>query len=1324
MSSPLADPEGFTGLTLAAEGASALVFRGRDEQGREVACKVAREIQFWPTVEWEAERLAWLGAPGIPELLGAGRWDKGALRGAPFLVLPWVEGRSLRALIDAGKMPRLAPLVAQGIGGALVSLEQAGLAHGDVKPENILVDLRRGRTWLLDLGLGGEAGARHIEGGSLRYLAPEARGGTVVERRLLDRYALGAVLQELGAEGQLGQLAAALASPTPRARPAPSLLLETCGISPEALGALEAARVRDAYLRVRRAELEQAARSSRVQVSGAAAGWLAERIGRLRAAQALARPLEGEPVALDPLDARGRQRWLCSLVGPAAASWPVARLGEEAPLGAALEALALQVPCGGWTFERVAAALGGLPGARVPEPGGDLELALALARPQPSEEALRAGERRAQQGAPEPLVTALIEALRRRGQPERALLAARNHPGASVALACAEAARRVKDPEGARGLLRRAREGGVGRGKGLEARILFDEGRFEEALALLGGQGDDAASCETEALCLTALGRAAEGRQAAERGKALAEGEEAQARLAGALGYAAHAQGDTRTALAAYREAAQIAARAGAAVEEATYRTGEAACAVDAGDLEGGMQAAQRAVALWEALGRPADSARALLSHGAALRIVGAKLEALRLAEEARCCAEEAGDRRARGYALLVAWDAGAGAGALEEARELLRGNPGDELRWAARALAAGLLRGEAPEPAQAEAAAQLEWWGARAQALSRGEAGRADEALARLVELGEGSAPVALRGEAAHAGRRLALERGDGAAARRLGAIQRECVERALSGCPAGYRASLLGQPWVQEIRLAAEGSGGDRIEAALHLVRALSGRDRLRPLLEQIVDALISWTGVERGLLLAPAPGGKLVPRVARNLDRGRLAPEQLALSTTLARRALAERRPVVAVDAAGESEDTLASVHALQLRSVLAVPLLARGEALGVVYLDDRIRRGAFGPDEVAWVDLVAGVAAVALADARDQVLLRRAARKARRAEEALAQDLARREAELSALERQIHDTPSRRGLRFAYDEIVGTSEALERALRVVDRVAPTEIPVLITGETGVGKELFARAIHRHGPRSSRRFLSENCGAIPPTLLETTLFGHAKGAFTGADRAQVGLFEVADGGTLFLDEIGEMPLPMQVKLLRVLQEGEVRPVGSNAVRKVNVRILTATHRDLSRMVAEGTFREDLYFRLRVIELRVPPLRERRGDIPLLIQHILAKHGEGRKIKVSSRALEQLCAHPWPGNIRQLENTLRGALVLSDGVIEPQHLGLEGSPREAPTAVGGLVLRERIDALERELIREALRQTRGNQSKAAELLGVSRFGLQKMVKRLQIVT
>ncbi|RYE92165.1 MAG: GAF domain-containing protein, partial [Myxococcales bacterium] len=579
-------------------------------------------------------------------------------------------------------------------------------------------------------------------------------------------------------------------------------------------------------------------------------------------------------------------------------------------------------------------------------------------------------------------------------------------------------------------------------------------------------------------------------------------------------------------------------------------------------------------------------------------------------------------------------------------------------------------------------------------------------------------------------AGRRLALARGPATAAGRLGAVQRAAAARLLGGCPAAYRASLLARPWLLEASLSPDAAPtAARTEAALQLVRALSGRDRLRPLLQQIVDALVLWTGVERGLLLMPTPGGELVPRVARNLSQGDLHGEQLRLSTTLAARALAERRPVVAVDAAGESADALASVHLLQLRSVLAVPLLARGEALGVVYLDDRLRRGAFGADDIGWVDLMAGVAAVALADARDQVRLRRAARQARLAEQKLASLLARREDEIDALERSLAAGAAggagKRELRFDYSEITGSSPTLDRALRLVDRVAPTDLPVLLLGETGTGKELFARAIHRHSRRAAARFFGENCGAIPESLLESTLFGHVKGAFTGADRTRQGLFELADGGTLFLDEIGEMPLAMQAKLLRVLQDGELRPVGSSQARKVDVRILAATHRDLTAMVAAGTFREDLYFRLRVIEIAIPPLRERPDDIPLLVQNLLKKHGEGRKFRVSAQAMERLVSHPWPGNIRQLENVLRAASVMSDGTIERSHLGLDPTLRAAPAAaLGALSMRERVDALEAELIREALTQTRHNQSRAAELLGVSRFGLQKMIKRLKIVT
>jgi transcriptional regulator with GAF, ATPase, and Fis domain/tetratricopeptide (TPR) repeat protein len=1274
-----------------------------------VACKVARSPSFWPWIEEEARRLAWVDAPGIPPLLAAGRWPGGSLAGAPCLVLPWIEGVSLRTLLEQGPAPELASLVAFWIGSALVSLEQAGLAHGDVKPENILVDVAQRRAWLLDLGLAGEADAGQIVGGTPRYLAPEVRLGGLVERRLLDRYALGAVLKELGAQGELGSLAEALCASCPQARPSLVVLLQ--GASAEARATLEVDRIRAAYLRVRRGELERAAEAREVLVDPRAAPWLTARIERIRAAERLVREPSAPPVSVEPLEERGRLRWLSALVGPAAASWPVAQLGEEQALVARMEQLAPLIPCSGWTFALLAGDVQRLPAP----PEDDLALALALARSFPPDEALLAGERRCRDEREVPYILRreLVEALRRRGQPERALLAGGEAPSGEVALACAEAARRVRDGGRARALLERGRGANGGRARALEARLLFDEGRPAEALEALGAGGEG----EVEALCLVGLGRAREAMAAAERGRARAQDDEGRARALGALGYAAHALGETGAALAAYREAARLAASAGAVAEEASYRTGEAACAVDDGDTEGGMAAARRAVALWDALGRPGDGARALLSHAAALRIVGARVEALRLAEEARACAVEAGDRRAQGYALLVSWDAGAPAEVLERALPLLYGNSGDMIRWGARALVAGLEVGEL-ELGSAPVVASLEWWGAQAKG-PRGR--RADEVVGRLVELCEGAGPTALRGEAAHAGRGLALAWGDSKGAERLGRVQRACAERVVAGCAPVYRASLLGQGWTQEVALGEP--GGERVEAALRLVRALSGRDQLRGLLERIVDALITWTGVERGLLLMPAPGERLVPRVARNLSREQLPAEQLALSTTLARRALAERRPVVAVDAAGESSDAAASVHALRLRSVLAVPLLARGEALGVVYLDDRIRRGAFGPEEIGWVELVAGVAAVALADARDQALLRRAARKARRAEEALSQALARREVELAALERS-KPAPGRRGLRFAYDEIVGASGAVEQALRVVDRVAPSSLPVLIVGETGVGKELFARAIHRNGPRSARRFLSENCGAIPPTLLETTLFGHAKGAFTGADRAQVGLFELADGGTLFLDEIGEMPLPMQVKLLRVLQDGEVRPVGGVSSRKVDVRIIAATHRDLARMVEEGAFREDLLYRLRVVELRVPPLRERRDDIPLLVRHLLAKHGEGRRLQISTDAMAQLCAHPWPGNIRQLENTLRAAAVFSDGLIEPGHLRLDVPPSRAPASSEDLALKPRVERLEVELIEAALRRTRGNQSKAAELLGVSRFGLQKMMKRLGIVT
>jgi transcriptional regulator with GAF, ATPase, and Fis domain len=489
-------------------------------------------------------------------------------------------------------------------------------------------------------------------------------------------------------------------------------------------------------------------------------------------------------------------------------------------------------------------------------------------------------------------------------------------------------------------------------------------------------------------------------------------------------------------------------------------------------------------------------------------------------------------------------------------------------------------------------------------------------------------------------------------------------------------------------------------------------------------VLDALVLSTGVERGLLLLRAPGGRLVPRAARNLARADLTGPQLELSNSLAERALREQSPVVAVDAAGELPEVHASVHDLRLRSVLAVPLLAHGEALGVVYLDDRTRRGAFGPRELAWVRLVATIAAVAIADARDQLLLRRSARRAERAEARLARQLARREAQLDVAERELARTRRSRETRFRYDAIIGESDPLARMLRVVDRVTTADVPVLIVGESGSGKELVARAIHDNGPRSTHAFVTENCAAIPEGLLESTLFGHVRGAFTGAARPRAGLFEVADGGTLLLDEIAEMSLGMQTKLLRVLENGEVRPVGSERGRRVDVRVIGATHRDLEAMVSAGTFREDLYYRLNVITIRVPALRERDGDIRLLAEHFVAKHSGDRPVRLSRSALAALDAYPWPGNIRQLENEIRRSLVLADETIEPEHLSAELSDRASgrEASKGELNVRERVDALESQLVTSALQRTAGNQTGAAKMLGLSRFGLQKMMKRLKI--
>jgi len=309
------------------------------------------------------------------------------------------------------------------------------------------------------------------------------------------------------------------------------------------------------------------------------------------------------------------------------------------------------------------------------------------------------------------------------------------------------------------------------------------------------------------------------------------------------------------------------------------------------------------------------------------------------------------------------------------------------------------------------------------------------------------------------------------------------------------------------------------------------------------------------------------------------------------------------------------------------------------------------------------------------------------------------------------------------------IVAASAGMIEALELVERAAEFKATVLITGESGTGKEVLARAVHAQSGRREEPFVAVNCGAIPDALLESELFGHARGAFTGADRAQRGLFLEADGGTVFLDEIGELPSPLQVKLLRVLQEEEVRPLGEPKSRRIDVRVIAATARELEREVAEGRFRDDLFYRLNVLRIHVPPLRDRRKDIPLLADHFLAHFSAtlGKPVKaIRDDALERLVAFRWPGNVRELENVIERAVIMARGDrITPAELpGNVLSPELAPgeAAPGDLSLRRARKALEADLVRRALEAADGNRTHAARLLGISHRSLLYKLKEFGI--
>ena len=542
-------------------------------------------------------------------------------------------------------------------------------------------------------------------------------------------------------------------------------------------------------------------------------------------------------------------------------------------------------------------------------------------------------------------------------------------------------------------------------------------------------------------------------------------------------------------------------------------------------------------------------------------------------------------------------------------------------------------------------------------------------------------------------------------------------------------------------------------RLAKILEINAELAADLNLERLTERVIDTAIRLSGAELGLVILREQDGSL--RVLSS--RATVTDEsRMRFSTSIAETAISTGQPVVALSARDDQRmSSWASVHELMVQSVACMPIRAgRKEMIGALYLETRLRPGIRFQSELPMLQAFADQVSIALHGARlieeNQARARELSesnRQLQEAQERLEELLGNRTQQLQRTRRKLKETRETLYGHFGYHGLVGTSAAMRRVYALIDRVHSADVAVLITGESGTGKEMVARAIHAASERSRGPFIGVNCGAIPENLLESELFGSVRGAFTGADRDRTGLFREGQGGTLLLDEIGEMPPKMQSGLLRVLQTKTVRPVGGRREEPVDVRVICATHRNLEELVKAGRFREDLYYRIHVVEVRIAPLREHVEDIPQLVNHFLglfsAKFRQDRK-SVSRDGLRLLMAQPWRGNVRELEHVLLNAWIMSDAdELGPEafelpvlaspyrtiELGDEDSTvrqepvapraRETSKPKSGRVMgttaktdasKARKGTDERELILEALRTCDHNKVKAAQLIGIPR--------------
>ncbi|MDP9148801.1 MAG: sigma 54-interacting transcriptional regulator, partial [Myxococcota bacterium] len=453
-------------------------------------------------------------------------------------------------------------------------------------------------------------------------------------------------------------------------------------------------------------------------------------------------------------------------------------------------------------------------------------------------------------------------------------------------------------------------------------------------------------------------------------------------------------------------------------------------------------------------------------------------------------------------------------------------------------------------------------------------------------------------------------------------------------------------------------------------------------------------------------PGAAGYL-PIVTRVRGQQGPAIQPIPITRSVFRKVVSERAVVIAADAPGEVGRS-ESMMGAQIRSVLGVPLWKGEDILGVLQIDNRESHGVFTSADLDVCAVLTHHASLAVANAR------------------LVQRLSAAEERLKKENAFLKTREESRRVGKQQQEIIGRSTAMRGLFEQLAKVVDTRVTVLIEGETGVGKELIAAAVHYRSRRRGQLFVAQNCAALADNLLESELFGHKKGSYTGAHDDKKGLFEIADGGTLFLDEVTEMPLALQSKLLRVLQEGAIRPVGATEEKSVNVRIVAATNRNLEKEVAAGRFREDLYYRLKVFPIRVPPLRERREDIPRLAEHFLERYAAelGKNAPgYSQQTMELLQAYDWPGNVRELQNEVQRVIIQIEpgAFVTPEMLSsrlrhVEGVMDRVKPTKG--TLKEVMDQVERWLLIESLREHGNNKTAAAKSLGITREGLHKKLR------